>query len=107
MPVYEYYCKKCDKVYEFIQKINDKPKSNCEVCNGSLHKQISLSSFQLKGSGWYVTDYGKGNGNGADKQSQKEDKITKTEDKSTKPESKEKPTAKKTKTETKSTAKAD
>ncbi len=65
MPFYEYYCKKCDKIYEFFQKITDNSKTTCEVCRGDLRKQISLSSFHLKGSGWYVTDYAKGNGQGA------------------------------------------
>ena len=62
MPVYEYYCEKCDKTYEFFQRITDDPKTVCEVCGGVLKKQISLSAFHLKGSGWYVTDYKGKNG---------------------------------------------
>lgn len=64
MPFYEYYCKKCDKSYEFFQGISEDPKTNCEVCDGKLKKLISLSSFHLKGTGWYTTDYAKGNGQG-------------------------------------------
>ena len=62
MPVYEYYCEKCDKIYEYFQRITEDPKDVCEVCGGPLKKQISLSAFHLKGSGWYVTDYKGKNG---------------------------------------------
>jgi putative FmdB family regulatory protein len=58
MPIYEYYCKKCDKTFEHFQKISDPVKTECKVCSGKLKKLVSLSSFHLKGSGWYVTDYG-------------------------------------------------
>ena len=59
MPIYEYKCKKCGKIHEFIQKFSDPPMTDCDECGtaGSLEKLISLSSFQLKGSGWYLTDY--------------------------------------------------
>lgn len=40
-----------------MQKISDEPLTVCEVCGGKLEKQWSLSGFQLKGEGWYVTDY--------------------------------------------------
>lgn len=57
MPIYEYRCKKCGKEFEVFQRITDPEIRTCQFCNGSVHKCISLSSFQLKGSGWYVTDY--------------------------------------------------
>ncbi|OQX61805.1 MAG: FmdB family transcriptional regulator [Desulfococcus sp. 4484_241] len=57
MPIYEYECLSCGKTYEVWQKITDKPLTKCEVCSGKLRKLISHSSFHLKGSGWYVTDY--------------------------------------------------
>ncbi len=57
MPIYEYECEKCGKVVEQWQKINDPPLEQCEGCGGKMHKLISHSSFHLKGSGWYVTDY--------------------------------------------------
>lgn len=57
MPIYEYQCKKCGEVFEAFQKINDEPVSRCKFCAGSVEKLISHTSFQLKGSGWYLTDY--------------------------------------------------
>ena len=57
MPIYEYECTKCGNVEEAIQKFSDKPLTRCKTCSGKLHKLISHNSFQLKGSGWYVTDY--------------------------------------------------
>jgi putative FmdB family regulatory protein len=57
MPIYEYECGSCGEVIEKWQKFSDAPLSTCESCGGNLHKLISHSSFHLKGSGWYVTDY--------------------------------------------------
>jgi len=57
MPIYEYECIKCGKIDEMIQKFSDKPLKKCKHCSGKLHKLISQSSFHLKGTGWYVTDY--------------------------------------------------
>ncbi len=57
MPIYEYECSKCGRVDEVIQKFSDKPLTKCKHCSGKLHKLISHSSFHLKGTGWYVTDY--------------------------------------------------
>ncbi len=57
MPVYEYECQKCSKVTEAMQKFSDSPLTECPHCAGELRKMISQSSFHLKGSGWYVTDY--------------------------------------------------
>ncbi len=57
MPIYEYECAKCGHIQEIMQKISDKPLSKCPQCSGKLHKLISQSSFHLKGTGWYVTDY--------------------------------------------------
>ena len=62
MPIYEYECTKCGKVEEALQKFSDRPLSKCSHCSGRLSRLISQSSFHLKGSGWYVTDYaGKSN----------------------------------------------
>lgn len=59
MPIYEYECTKCGRIEEALQKFSDKPLSKCRHCSGKLHRVISQSTFHLKGSGWYVTDYAK------------------------------------------------
>jgi putative FmdB family regulatory protein len=57
MPIYEYQCAACGRVVEKWQKVSESPLQDCPACGGSLTKIISSCSFQLKGSGWYVTDY--------------------------------------------------
>ena len=57
MPIYEYICEKCGSHIEVIQKISDTPLKRCTKCRGKVEKTVSRTSFQLKGSGWYVTDY--------------------------------------------------
>jgi putative FmdB family regulatory protein len=57
MPLYEYECEQCGKLEEVLQKISEDPLTTCGHCSGRLHKLISSSTFHLKGSGWYVTDY--------------------------------------------------
>lgn len=57
MPVYEYKCIKCNEEFEVMQKISDDPLVRCDSCGGELKKLITNTSFVLKGSGWYVTDY--------------------------------------------------
>ena len=57
MPIYEYSCAKCGAHLEVMQKITDKPLARHPKCGGKLSKEWSQTSFQLKGSGWYVTDY--------------------------------------------------
>lgn len=57
MPIYEYQCKKCGHQTELWQKFSDPPLERCDQCNGKMKKLISQSTFHLKGSGWYVTDY--------------------------------------------------
>ena len=57
MPIYEYSCQKCGAHLEVMQKITDKPLARHPKCGGKLSKEWSQTSFQLKGSGWYVTDY--------------------------------------------------
>ncbi len=58
MPIYEYKCKKCGNEFEVFHKMSDTEVKSCKFCRGPVQKLISLSSFQLQGSGWYVTDYG-------------------------------------------------
>jgi len=57
MPIYEYECTQCGRIEEAFQKFSDKPLKKCRQCSGKLNKLVSQSSFQLKGTGWYVTDY--------------------------------------------------
>lgn len=57
MPIYEYECTKCGQHEEVWQKISDEPLKKCGSCNGRMKKLISQSTFHLKGTGWYVTDY--------------------------------------------------
>jgi len=67
MPIYEYQCQKCG-VVEVTQRITDKPLSKCPTCKSKIKKLISNTSFQLKGTGWYITDYArKGQSNGESK----------------------------------------
>jgi len=67
MPVYEYECESCKKVIEAQQRISDAPLTVCEACGGHLKKLMSVSSFQLKGGGWYADGYASAGCGGADK----------------------------------------
>ena len=59
MPIYEYYCDDCGYEFEVMQRITESPIRKCEKCGKLKAKRsISRTSFVLKGSGWYVTDYG-------------------------------------------------
>jgi putative FmdB family regulatory protein len=64
VPIYEYQCTKCGEVFEAFQKITDAPLTQCKFCQARVEKLISQSSFQLKGSGWYLTDYAKRSSSG-------------------------------------------
>lgn len=65
MPLYEYQCQSCGERSEVLQRMSDPPLETCDTCGGPLTKLISAPAFQFKGTGWYVTDYGKGDGKGA------------------------------------------
>lgn len=67
MPIYEYRCHKCGSVFELLQKFSDPPIQKHEECGGDVERLISRSGFQLKGGGWYVTDYAKGSGGSGEK----------------------------------------
>src|SRR5574341_865137 len=56
MPIYEYKCRRCGD-FEVTQRITERPLSRCPTCKGRVKKLISNTSFQLKGTGWYITDY--------------------------------------------------
>lgn len=79
MPIYEYECFDCGKRFEIFQKISEEPLKVCKECKGRLNRLISMCSFQLKGSGWYVTDYkspgSSSGGNGGVKHEKKEEKT--------------------------------
>jgi putative FmdB family regulatory protein len=92
MPVYEYECQKCG-TFETTQRITEEPLSKCPTCKGKVKKLISNTSFQLKGTGWYITDYarkgkeapktenGASSSSSESKEAKKESKETKTETK--------------------------
>ena len=89
MPIYEYKCENCG-TFETTQRITEKALRKCPTCKGKVKKLISNTSFQLKGTGWYITDYAR---KGQDKTTAKSDngaksssetkKETKTESSST------------------------
>jgi putative FmdB family regulatory protein len=60
MPLYDYKCQNCGEVFEVRQKFSDEPLTTHEECGGEVRRLLSAPAFQFKGSGWYVTDYGKG-----------------------------------------------
>ena len=66
MPIYEYRCQDCHHEFERMQKFSDPPVAECPTCAGAVQKLISRSAFHLKGSGWYVTDYGRNGGQKSD-----------------------------------------
>lgn len=57
MPIYEYQCRKCGRQFEAFQGISEPDLKTCKFCRGKVQKMMSLSSFSLKGTGWYATDY--------------------------------------------------
>ena len=64
MPIYAYSCEACGFAKDVLQKISDDALTVCPSCNkDSFRKQLTAAGFQLKGSGWYVTDF-RGNGSG-------------------------------------------
>lgn len=75
MPIYEYQCTACNERREYLQKFNDDPVTECPICGGTMKRLISNSSFILKGTGWYITDYARKNsgngGNGSSSSSEK------------------------------------
>ena len=68
MPIYAYKCASCGHAKDVLQKISDAPLTTCPACGAeSFSKQITAAGFQLKGSGWYVTDFRGGSKAGAEK----------------------------------------
>src|SRR5947209_8148952 len=60
MPLYDYKCNKCGSVFEVRQKFNDELLKTHEGCGGDVIRLLSAPALQFKGTGWYVTDYGRG-----------------------------------------------
>jgi len=84
VPIYEYKCLKCRNEFEAMQKFSDSPLKKCPSCGGGVKRLISRSSFQLKGSGWYLTDYAK-KGSPSDAQESKGSTETSPEPSPSKP----------------------
>jgi len=77
MPIYEYMCDKCGHTFDQLQKINEAPITLCPVCaNNTARRLISAAAFQLKGTGWYATDF---KNNDKTKKPVASDTATKTE----------------------------
>ncbi|HEY9187900.1 MAG TPA: FmdB family zinc ribbon protein [Ignavibacteria bacterium] len=65
MPIYEYHCDNCNYDFELLQSVKESHSAICPICNKTANKKISLpGGLVFKGSGFYITDYSKSNGNG-------------------------------------------
>ncbi|OPF62721.1 FmdB family zinc ribbon protein [Hydrogenophaga sp. H7] len=63
MPIYAYKCESCGHAKDVLQKISDAPLTECPACGAAtFSKQLTAAGFQLKGSGWYATDFKGGSG---------------------------------------------
>lgn len=60
MPLYEYQCDDCQRRFEVIQKFSDPPVESCPTCTGLVKRLISSPAIHFRGSGFYLTDYGRG-----------------------------------------------
>jgi putative FmdB family regulatory protein len=102
MPIYEYRCSECGHDHEVLQKVSEPPLTECPACGKpALQKQLSAAGFQLKGSGWYATDF-KGSAKKAEAKGEAKAADSKSESKTeAKPEAKTEST---TKTESKAAA---
>ena len=89
MPLYEYRCLKCDRHTDKIENVNGPHLKKCPHCGGKVESVITAPAIQFKGSGWYVTDYGKKTSGGDFSKSEKSEK-SEASDKSEKSEKSEK-----------------
>jgi putative FmdB family regulatory protein len=80
MPLYEYECAKCGERTEAIQRSGDPLLTVCPLCGGALRKLLSAPAFQFKGSGFYVTDYGKAGSKTGERTEEKEKSSSKGEE---------------------------
>jgi putative FmdB family regulatory protein len=93
MPLYEYHCRRCDEVFEVRQKFSDDPLVIHDGCGGEVDRLLSPPALQFKGSGWYVTDYGRNGGSNGENGSAKPKAEGKSEAK-TESKTESKPSAK-------------
>ena len=107
MPLYEYECDACGHRFEIIRKFSDPPVDRCPKCGGQVHKLQSAPAFHLKGSGWYITDYGRKESESTGPNSKGDSASGETKSDTTKTESRpESKTDKTDKTETKTSSPA-
>lgn len=84
MPIYEYQCTNCRHHFDLMQKISDEPVKQCPECgNNTVIKLVSAAGFQLKGTGWYATDFKNKSSTGAGTSTSKEESSAKTDAKTT------------------------
>ena len=90
MPLYEYECFLCGHRFERIRSVADASSVNCPECRGKVRRLLGAPALQFKGSGWYVTDYGKGNGgrSTALAKTEAKDPVSTSSDSTAKPEKK-------------------
>jgi putative FmdB family regulatory protein len=89
MPLYEYECFLCNHRFERIRRVADASSVSCPACGGKVRRLLGVPALQFKGSGWYVTDYGKGNGGRSTALAKTEDTGTPPPKSDTKPTKKE------------------
>ena len=102
MPLYDYRCEKCGEVFEVRQSFSDPTLTVHEGCGGNVKRMLSAPALQFKGTGWYVTDYGRGGKTPAANGKSESDSKSGSDSKS-----KSEPTKTETKTETKSETKSE
>ncbi len=78
MPIYEYKCEFCNHKFQLLQKVDERPPNKCPNCGkeGGVKKLISQTMFELKGSGWYATDYKNATSQGTESKSVSVDKSS-------------------------------
>ena len=86
MPIYAYKCASCGFAKDVLQKISDAPLADCPECGArAFNKQVTAAGFQLKGSGWYATDFRGGNAKPAEKSTDSPAEAAKPESKPAEP----------------------
>jgi putative FmdB family regulatory protein len=79
LPLYEYRCLKCKRHTEKIENLNGPHLKKCPHCGGKVESVLTAPAIQFKGSGWYVTDYGRKTSDGDGQKSEKSEKAEKSE----------------------------